>query len=109
MIMMERTFVWNANDSFKREMGLLQRQPHFRHNEEYNIEVIRMIYVIRCGRDYICKGSYVVQGAKYKVIGGIEEARKFKTEDAAQREAKRLNNSYKYENISDDCAVVKIE
>ena len=27
----------------------------------------------------------------------------------AQREAKRLNNSYKYENISDDCAVVKIE
>ena len=70
---------------------------------------IRMIYVIRCGRDYICKGSYVVQGAKYKVIGGIEEARKFKTEDAAQREAKRLNNSYKYENISDDCAVVKIE
>lgn len=42
-----------------------------------------MIYVIRCGRDYICKGSYVVQGEKYKVIGSIEEARKFKTEDAA--------------------------
>lgn len=60
-----------------------------------------MIYVIRCGRDYICKGSYVVQGEKYKVIGSIEEARKFKTEDAAQREAERLNNSYKYENISD--------
>ena len=67
-----------------------------------------MIYVIRCGRDYICKGSYVVQGEKYKVIGSIEEARKFKTEDAAQREAERLNNSYKYENISDDCVVVKI-
>lgn len=39
MIMMEKTFVWNANDSFKREMGLLQRQSHFRHNGEYNIEV----------------------------------------------------------------------
>ena len=68
-----------------------------------------MIYVRRCGRDYICKWSYVVQGEKYKVIGSIEEARKFKTEDAAQREAERLNNSYKYENISDDCVVVKIE
>lgn len=46
---------------------------------------------------------------KYKVIGGIGKARKFKTKDAAQREAERLNNSYKYENISDDCVVVKIE
>lgn len=68
-----------------------------------------MIYVIKCGRGYICKGLYVVHEKKYKVIGGIGKARKFKTKDAAQREALRLNNSYKYENISDDCVVVKIE
>lgn len=68
-----------------------------------------MIYVIKCGRGYICKGLYVVHEKKYKVIGGIGKARKFKTKDAAQREAERLNNSYKYENISDDCVVVKIE
>ena len=60
-----------------------------------------MIYVIKCGRGYICKGLYVVYGEKYKVIGGIGEARKFKTEDAAQREAERLNNSYKYKDFSE--------
>lgn len=49
------------------EMGLLQRQSHFRYNGEHSIEVIRMIYVIRCGRDYICKGSYVVQGENIKL------------------------------------------
>ena len=65
MIMMERTFVWNANDSFKREMGLLQRQSHFRHNEEYNIEVIRMIYVIRCGRVIRCTRSKIQSYRRY--------------------------------------------
>ena len=68
-----------------------------------------MIYAIKCGRDYICKGSYVVQGVRYKVIGDIKEARKFRTENAAQKEVDRLNNSDQYENIFNDCVVVKIE
>ena len=68
-----------------------------------------MIYAIKCGRDYICKGSYVVQGGRYKVIGDIKEARKFRTENAAQKEVDRLNNSDQYENIFNDCVVVKIE
>lgn len=40
MIIKEKMYVWNVNGSFKREMGLLQRQSNFRHNGEYNIEVI---------------------------------------------------------------------
>lgn len=37
------------------------------------------MYYIKCGTDYICKGSYIVNGEKYKVVGTIEEARAFKT------------------------------
>ena len=33
------------------------------------------MYYIKCGTDYICKGSYIVGGEKYKVLGTIEEAR----------------------------------
>ena len=40
MIMMGKTFVWNANDSLKRETGLLQKQSHFRYNGEYKVGVI---------------------------------------------------------------------
>lgn len=69
-----------------------------------------MIYAIRCGdRDYICKGSYIVNGSRFKVVGDKEEARKFKTENAAQKEASRLNNCRKYENILNDCVAVRIE
>lgn len=27
------------------------------------------MYYIKCGTDYICKGSYIVNGEKYKVDG----------------------------------------
>jgi len=37
------------------------------------------MYYIKCGTDYIGKGSYIVNGEKYKVVGTIEEARAFKT------------------------------
>ena len=34
------------------------------------------MYYIKCGTDYICKGSYIVNGEKYKIVGTIEEAQK---------------------------------
>ena len=42
------------------------------------------MYYIKCGTDYICKGSNIANGEKYKVVGTIEEARAFKTYLVAQ-------------------------
>lgn len=39
---------------------------------------------------YVCKGSYVVQGEKYKVLGTVEDAKTYKSEDAAQNDRNRM-------------------
>ncbi len=31
------------------------------------------MYYIKCGTDYICKGSYIVNGEKYKVVGQLKK------------------------------------
>lgn len=47
--------------------------------------------------DYVGKGSYIVQGIPYKVVGKIEDARCFKTYEAAKNALDKM--SQKYENI----------
>lgn len=65
-------------------------------------------YVISTGgSDYVCNGSYFVNKEKYKVVGSLDEARVFKTKQAAENELKRLENEHIYRNLF-DCEVVKI-
>lgn len=40
--------------------------------------------------DYLCTGSYVVNGEKYQVIGDYVQARKFKSYEAADNWASYL-------------------
>ena len=65
------------------------------------------MYYIKCGTDYICKGSYIVNGEKYKVVGTIEEARAFKTYLGAQIALDTLEDANVYNNIN-DCEIVEV-
>ena len=64
------------------------------------------MYYIKCGTDYICKGS-IVNGKKHKVVGTIEEARAFKTCLGAQIALDVLENANVYININ-DCEIVEV-
>ncbi len=65
------------------------------------------MYYIKCGTDYICKGSYIVNGEKYKVVGTLEEARAFKTCLGAQIALDALEDANAYNNII-DCEIVEV-
>ncbi len=65
------------------------------------------MYYIKYGTDYICKGSYIVNGEKYKVVGTIEEARAFKTYLGAQIALDVLEDANTYINII-DCEIVEV-
>lgn len=64
------------------------------------------MYYIKCGTDYICKGSYIVNGEKYKIVGTIEEVRAFKTYLGAQIALDALEDANTYVNII-DCEIVE--
>lgn len=64
------------------------------------------MYYIKCGTDYIGKGSYIVNGGKYKVVGTIEEARAFKTYLGAQIALDVLEDANAYNNTI-DCEIVE--
>ena len=66
------------------------------------------MYYIKCGTDYICKGSYIVNGEKYKIVGTIEEARTFKTAFGAQIALDVLEDAGVYNNII-DCEIVEVK
>ena len=65
------------------------------------------MYYIKCGTDYICKGSYIVNGERYKVVGTIEEARAFKTALGAQIALDTLEDAKAYNNII-NCEIVEV-
>lgn len=65
------------------------------------------MYYIKCGTDYICKGSYIVNGEKYKVVGTLEEARAFKTCLGAQIALDTMINANVYSNLI-DCEIVEV-
>lgn len=47
--------------------------------------------------DYICKGSYVVNGERYKVLNSSKQnskVRVFKSREAAEREIERMQGRY---------------
>ena len=53
--------------------------------------------------DYVGKGSYIVQGEPYKVIGSKDLAQKFKSMNSAKNELQRLKS--RYTNIDDTCFI----
>lgn len=63
-----------------------------------------MYYIQVDSSGYVCKGSFIVHGEPYKVVGSIEDARKFKTWEAAYRALKSMKG--RYSNIDDTCYVV---
>lgn len=63
-----------------------------------------MYYIQVDTSGYVCKGSFIVHGEPYKVIGELKDARKFKTWDAAYHALKSMQN--RYTNIDDTCCVV---
>lgn len=65
------------------------------------------MYYIKCGTNYICKDSYIVNGEKYKVVGTIEEARAFKTYLGAQIALDVLEDANTYINTI-DCEIVEV-
>lgn len=65
-------------------------------------------YAIKAYRtSYVCKGSYVYQGEVFKVIGGLENARLFKSQESAERELDRMLG--RFSNIDNSCYVVEID
>lgn len=63
-----------------------------------------MYYIQVDSTGYVCKGSFVVQGEPYKVIGELKDARKFKTFEAAYNALNRMKD--RYINIDYTCQVV---
>lgn len=63
-----------------------------------------MYYIQVDASGYVCKGSFIVHGEPYKVVGNLEDARKFKTWDAAYRALKSMQG--RYTNIDNTCWVV---
>lgn len=67
-----------------------------------------MGYVIRVeATTYVCKGSYVYEGEKYKVIDSLDHAKEFKTKESAEKELDRLRS--RFINIDDECVVMEVE
>lgn len=49
------------------------------------------VYVVRIGNgDFLCSGSYVVQGECYQIVGNFREARRFKNKQSAQNWINKL-------------------
>lgn len=63
-----------------------------------------MYYIQVDTTGYVCKGSFVVCGELYKVIGELKDARKFKTFEAAYNALDRMID--KYANIDWNCHVI---
>lgn len=63
-----------------------------------------MYYIQVDSTGFVCKGSYIVQGKPYKVIGELKDARKFKTFRAAYNALERM--VYRYANIDYTCHIV---
>jgi len=63
-----------------------------------------MYYIQVDSSRYVCKGSFILQGELYKVVGNMEDARKFKTWEAAYRALKSMQG--RYCNIDNTCCVV---
>ena len=73
-----------------------------------NEEVLNMGYVIKVdGADFVCKGSYIVQGEKFKVIGDLKDARVFKSKESAEKELNKMYN--RFANIDGGCSVVEVD
>lgn len=43
---------------------------------------------------YVCKGSYVFRGDKYKILGEAENAKTYKTEASAQKDLEKLMGTH---------------
>lgn len=63
-----------------------------------------MYYIKVDTTGYVCKGSFIVKGEPYKVIGELKDARKFKTFEAAYNALDRMID--RYTNIDYTCQVV---
>ena len=63
-----------------------------------------MYYIQVDTTGFVCKGSFVVQGELYKVIGELKDARKFKTFRAAYNALERMID--RYANIDFKCRIV---
>lgn len=63
------------------------------------------MYYIQVGSTgYVCKGSFIIHGEPYKTVGNIEDAREFKTFEAAYNALERM--AERYANIDYTCQVV---
>ncbi len=63
-----------------------------------------MYYIKVDSTGYVCKGSFIVQGEPYKVVGDLKDALKFKTFASAYNALDRMLN--KYANIDYDCHII---
>ena len=63
-----------------------------------------MYYIQVDSTGYVCKGSFIVHGEPYKVIGELKDARKFKTREAANNALDRMIN--RYANIDYTCRII---
>lgn len=63
-----------------------------------------MYYIQVDSTGYVCKGSFVMLGEPYKIIGELKDARKFKTFETAYNALERMAN--RYANIDYTCQVV---
>lgn len=52
------------------------------------------VYIVGIGHgDFLCSGSYVVQGERYQIVGDFREARRFKNKQSAQNWMKKLSRT----------------
>lgn len=64
-------------------------------------------YVISAGqRDYVCNGSYIVRYERYKVLGTIHEARRFKSRKAAESALDKIRE--RYVNLN-ECEIMEVK
>lgn len=63
-----------------------------------------MYYIQVDSTGYVCKGSFIVQGEPYKVVGEFKDARKFKTFEVAYNTLDRMID--RYANIDYTCHVI---
>lgn len=63
-----------------------------------------MYYIQVDTTGYLCNGSFIVHGERYKTVGKLKDARKFKTFEAAYNALERMID--RYANIHHTCRVV---
>lgn len=63
-----------------------------------------MYYIQVDSTGYVCKGSFIVHCEPYKTVGNINDARKFKTFEAAYNVLERMVD--RYANIDHTCRIV---